>query len=84
MIEVMIALMGAAVAGIASAVVDQHRARKALDAAADALRADRDVLARAAQANETLAAELTRQRDQLASLEMRMGAAPQARGFPGR
>ncbi len=39
-----------------------------------------DLLAKAGAANETLGTELARQRDQLASLEMRLMAAP-SRGF---
>lgn len=84
MIELTTALLGAAIASCIWSVLEQRRCRQSLESARSDLASDREVLAKAAQANETLGLELARQRDQLASLEMRSTGAP-PRGFgPGR
>lgn len=70
----LLALTNAVGAGVLiMAVREAASLRRELVKAADAHAADREVLRAAAEANNTLAAELGRQGDRLASLEMRMG-----------
>ncbi len=80
MTELTITLLAFTLGIIVWSLLEQRRTRTALDRAAAELVADRAVLAAAAAANATLGEEMVRQRDQLASLEMRLGAAP-SRGF---
>lgn len=80
MTELTIALLAFALGTTIWSLLEQRRTRTALERSATALEADRAILEKASRANETVALELTRQRDQLASLEMRLTpAAP--RGF---
>lgn len=84
MYEPIIGLTGIAVGAILCSLWELHRTRRSLDQASRDLKADREILQRASSANETLGQELARQRDQLASLEMRLGAAPSRSFTPGR
>lgn len=88
MIEVALCLTAAALGALSWSLLEQRTDRAQRRAIAEALEAERkawtELLSKASAANETLGTELARQRDQLASLEMRLGAAPPRNYTPGR
>lgn len=88
MTELTIALLSCALGALIWALIEQRTDRTQRRAVADAIEAERkhgaELLAKAAAANETLGTELARQRDHLASLEMRLGATAPRSFTPGR